>query len=488
MMATLKKYFILFQVAVLTILLFTSCRAVEKVDNFIQNFNQHIEGWVTLTAIITAIIGFFGWLINILNKHTELLKSDNVKKSPIISLIKGYGLFHQFNWGVAIESANNIANELTKGKKNYDPTMIVCIGRGGAIFGSLLSYSLSELPILALDRSYTHDDNDVRKERPMYPFRIPKAYLKRVLLVAGESHTRKTLLIFNEKLKALGAQEIRNCVFYKQIIDPAQCAENVVIHYYGVEDHKDYLMPWQTKLSLHPSENKEDAEAQNSKISRYISEKDNRFSVENSGFYCMRHAETGENSRDHFIGSGTNVSLSAKGIKQAQAVGRYFKRIGVSFDYVYCSPLTRCYQTAYEIVKETGGQIITKVELLEFDYGKWEGMSRKDIENTYPKEYLDYCTNTDGTFCPPGGSEKLNDVKQRVMAFVSELRNSQTMDGAKVLVVTHKTIGRILYQLVSNNNNMNFREISMKNASIGFVAFQEGQMRIILDNKTCDLK
>ena len=62
----------------------------------------------------------------------------------------------------------------------------------------------------------------------------------------------------------------------------------------------------------------------------------------------------------------------------------------------------------------------------------------------------------------------------------------QGIDGRKVLVVTHKTTGRILYQMVSNNE-MNFREISMKNASVGYVAFHEGKMRIILDDKTCEV-
>lgn len=467
-------------------LLFTSCETATRVDEYMQTFNQHAEGWLTLLASISVLLAFIGWLIKGLEEHTELIKRDNVEKNPIISLIRGYGLFRQLTWSAAIESADQIANELTQGKKNYDPTMIVCIGRGGAIFGSLLSYSLLELPILALDRSYTHDDNDVRKERPMYPFRIPKAYLKRVLLVAGESHTRKTLLIFNEKLKAFGAEEIRNCVFYNQIMDSSMCASNVEIHYSGVTDKKDYLMPWQTKYSLHPSENKEDAEAQNRRVSRYISEKENTFSPENFGFYCLRHAETEQNSIDRFIGKGTDVSLSAKGISQAQAVGRYFKRIGVTFDYIYCSPMRRCYETACEIVKETGGFIIFQDELLEFDYGKWEGMYRKDIERTYPAEYQEYCSNTDGSFCPPGGSETLNDIKKRIQVFLAELLNSQMTDGRKVLVVTHKTTGRILYQLVRNNNNLNFRDISMKNASIGFVSSQEGQMKIILDDKICD--
>lgn len=473
-----------FAIAISTVLLLASCQTFKIIDDSIQAFHQHVEGWMTLIAFVSALCGFLGWFFNYLDKHTELLKSDSVQKLPMISLFRGYGLFRQLNWEKAVKAADKIADELMKGRKCYDPTLIVCIGRGGAIFGSLLSYSLSELPILALDRSYTHDVDGNRRESPMYPFRIPKAYLKRVLLVAGESHTRKTLLTFSQKLKELGAEEIRNCVFYNQLLDNSQCAGNVEIHYSGLEGTKDFLMPWQTKFSMHPSENKEDADAQNRLVKRYISEKENMFATEVSGFYCMRHAETEENFQDHFIGRGTDASLSPKGILQAQAAGRYFKRLGISFDCIYCSPMRRCYQTAYEIVKETGGDIVPKPDLLEIDYGLWEGMSREDIERDYSEEYHNYCTNTDGTFSAPGASETLNDVSQRVKSFVEELMKSQTMTGKKVLVITHKTTGRILYQQVSNSN-IQFREIPMANASVGYVAFQEGKTRLVLDNKTC---
>ena len=42
------------------------------------------------------------------------------------------------------------------------------------------------------------------------------------------------------------------------------------------------------------------------KIKQYISEKENSFSFEDSGFYCVRHAETDENSLDCFIGRGSS--------------------------------------------------------------------------------------------------------------------------------------------------------------------------------------
>lgn len=471
-----------FSIAALALLLTcSSCEVIHEIDSGIQTFNQHMEGWITLFAIIGAIAGLIGWFVSYLNKHTELLKKDSTKKHPLISFFKGYSLFRQLNWDKAFKAADEISEIL---EKEYYPTMIVCIGRGGAIFGSLISYGLSELTILALDRTYTYDENGNRKEYPMYPFRIPKTYLQRVLLVAGESHTRKTLKIFNERLKAMGAKEIRNCVFYNQTLPPSKMDAEVEIHYWGEKRMKDYLMPWQTNLSLHPSENKSDADRQNNRIKLFIDEKDNCFSVEEFGFYCMRHAETLANSNDCFIGSGTDIELSSKGKDQAREVGRYFKRIGVSFDYIFYSPTTRCFQTAKEIAKEAGGEIVMREDLVEFDYGEWEGMERTEIEKRYPVEYEKYCQG-DGSFMAPNGSETIDDVRERVRNFIGELMLTQTALGKNVLVVTHKTFGRILYQTVCNGTVSNFRDIPMENASVGYVSVQEGKTRVILDNKTC---
>lgn len=469
---------------VVLLLPLASCNAWSKVDELMQNFNQHTEGFLTLFGIIGTLTGAIAWLISYVRKRTEILKNGTVKKNPIASLIGGYSLFNQLNWDEAVKSAEDIAQKLLRGKDSYDPTIIVCIGRGGAIYGSLLSYSLSELPILALDRLYTFDDQNNRTQQPMYPFRIPKAFLKRVLLVAGESHTRKTLLIFNEKLKAMGAGEIRNCVFYNQIMPATVDCADIEIRYSGVTGSKDYLMPWQNRYSMHPSENKEHAEAQNRLVGRYISKEENRFAED--GFYCMRHAETPANSNDCFIGSGSpDVKLSPQGISQAKAVGQYFKRIGVQFDEIYCSPLKRCYQTAMEITLETGGGIIIpQEELLEFNYGKWEGEARVDIEKNYPKEYHEYLNSKDGLFCPPGGTETLDDVRQRLEKFINGPLSSQVRSGKKVLVITHKTIGRILYQQINTGGIAGFREIPMNNASIGYVSLQDEKMKVILDNKT----
>ena len=476
--------------AIFYVLILSACSAsLERADSFQSTFNDHAEGWLNLISLITLMGGWavaaFGWV----RKHFEFRSSSSkdVKgKRPVLPFltINGKSLFRQLTWNKAQKTAVSIAKKLldVNSKEFYDPTLIVGIGRGGAVYGSLISYQLGELPILALDRTYKHLD-DGRETKAMYPFRIPKAYLKRVLLVAGESHTKKTLKIFTDKLIELGAGEIRNCVFYKQILSDDQMASEVEIHYFGVSGEKDYLMPWQTEQSLHPSENKEDAEAQNSKIGRYVTEAENHFDYEESGFYCMRHAETEANAKDIFIGSRTDSPLTDNGKEQARKVGNYFKSIGVSFDTIYYSPMIRCFETAREISAIVGGKLIPEDRILELDYGDWEGLTRKEIESKFADDYNKYCSDMS---CRPTGSvENANDVSIRVLDFLHELKDSDITKGKQVLIVTHKTVGRILLWATGHYPDGHFRDIPFDNAAVGYVSIKQGKTSVILDNKQC---
>ena len=472
------------------LLVFTACSdSLQQIDSFQKTFNEHAEGWLNLIGLLTLLSGWLITSVSWLRKHFEFRSrgdKDLKDKRPVLPFlsINDKALFRQFTWNKAMKTADTIAKRLLDINSTdfYDLTLIVCIGRGGAVYGSLISYGLGQMPILALDRTYNHLENG-RDTKTMYPFRIPKAYLKRVLLVAGESHTRKSLKTFTEKLLELGAGEIRNCVFYNQQLPEDQMEADVVIHYFGVRKKKDYLMPWQTEQSLHPSENKEDAEAQNRRILRYVTEAENHFDSDFSGFYCMRHAETAANEKDIFIGSGSDISLSEKGKEQARNAGRYFKSIGITFDTIYCSPMIRCYETAREISAIAGGQLVFDERLKELDYGLWEGLSREEIVSKFSEDYERY--RADMSCRPTGSSESANDVSERVSRFLQELKDTNATMGKQVLVVTHKSSGRILFRAAGHNPNGHFRDIPFANAAIGYVLFNSGKTSVILDNKQC---
>lgn len=475
----------------ISILTLNSCStALQRADSLQSSFNNHAEGWLNMVGLITILSGWFTAGFNWLrNRFKFRVRSDKdvEKKRPVLPFltIRGKSIFRELTWQQAFTKADEIAKKMLDDKNKetyYLPTLIVGIGRGGASFGSLISYRLGELPILALDRYYGYDNDNRRETKDMYPFRIPKVFLEKVLLVAGESHTRETLKVFKEKLFRMGAGQIRTCVFYNQQLLEEKTAVDFKIDYYGIGKRKDYLMPWQTEQSLHPSEKKEDAENQNARIGHLIAD-GNRFDSEESGFYCMRHAETEANEKDEFIGSRTDIPLTEKGREQARKVGEYFKSIGVTFDTIYHSPMTRCYQTAREINLIVGGKMVAHDGLIELDYGDWEGLSRQEIESRYAEDYIQYCTGMLSR--PTGSGESANDVSVRVLKFLNELKSSHATMGKSVLVVTHKTAGRILLQITGHNQEGHFRGIPLDNAAIGYVSIRDDKASVVLDNKQC---
>ena len=99
--------------------------------------------------------------------------------------------------------------------------------------------------------------------------------------------------------------------------------------------------------------------------------------------YLIRHGETALNVKGCYYGR-TDAVLSEKGISQA----RYLKEIlkEVSFDYIVASPLVRAYNTAQIVMEEREQEIFGDRRLMEQDFGIFEGMTYKEIQNTYPKE------------------------------------------------------------------------------------------------------
>jgi broad specificity phosphatase PhoE len=107
--------------------------------------------------------------------------------------------------------------------------------------------------------------------------------------------------------------------------------------------------------------------------------------------WLVRHAET-EWSRDGKHTGITDVALTDKGRNVARALG---ERIGGrDFALVLTSPLGRARETAQLAGIGAGAQI--RDDLLEWNYGDYEGITTAEIRETRPDWYL----WTDGA---PGG-------------------------------------------------------------------------------------
>src|SRR5262245_57151838 len=115
-----------------------------------------------------------------------------------------------------------------------------------------------------------------------------------------------------------------------------------------------------------------------------------------------------------------DVPLSARGRAQAEAVAARLAAMGTPVAAVFSSPLSRCTATAAAISVALGGAGVTiDDDLIECDFGIWEGQTFADVRQRYPTELDRWMRST--SVAPPGG-EPMSDVATRVDRFVARLR------------------------------------------------------------------
>jgi len=147
--------------------------------------------------------------------------------------------------------------------------------------------------------------------------------------------------------------------------------------------------------------------------------------------YFSRHAKTPENKPHFFLGNNFNPGI----IAPSKAFINDVKASIPVFDLVYSSPLKRCVDSA--ILLSGKGPLITDL-LKEIDYGRAEGLYRKDLDNSFPELVRAWNDGLDARF--PGG-ENHGDVLLRVKKFFSSIKNH---NGKSILVTTHNVVLRSL--------------------------------------------
>ena len=143
--------------------------------------------------------------------------------------------------------------------------------------------------------------------------------------------------------------------------------------------------------------------------------------------FLVRHGDTAWTLTAQHTGR-TDLPLIEQGEHQARAVGARFSAL--RFDRILSSPLRRARRTA-ELAMPSS-LIEPDDDLMEWDYGDYEGRRTVDIEAERPGWRL----FRDGS---PGG-ETLASVGARVDLVVSRIREG----GGHVLVFAHREVLRIL--------------------------------------------
>ncbi|GAA2562017.1 bifunctional RNase H/acid phosphatase [Winogradskya consettensis] len=146
----------------------------------------------------------------------------------------------------------------------------------------------------------------------------------------------------------------------------------------------------------------------------------------------VRHGETALTKQGRYSGRG-DVPLSDEGEAQAMAAAGRVASISREVAAVVSSPLQRCTRTAEHIAAELGNVPVTVMpELIECDFGDWEGLSFAEVRERWPAEMDRWLDST--SVAPPGG-ESFQAVAKRVRGALATLQSAYP--SSAVVVVSH---------------------------------------------------
>ncbi len=183
----------------------------------------------------------------------------------------------------------------------------------------------------------------------------------------------------------------------------------------------------------------------------------------------IRHGQSEWNKLNLFTGF-KNVELTEQGVHEAKKASENFKELGVKFDLVYTSLLSRAQKTAKIILEgldqledlTNNHKIIEDSALNERDYGDLTGLDKKETADKYGEEQV-YKWRRGYSDRPPAG-ESLEDVVLRVRNYFESkiLPQIHSSSNNNILIAAHGNSLRALLLVmdVYQINEINSVELS----------------------------
>jgi broad specificity phosphatase PhoE len=195
--------------------------------------------------------------------------------------------------------------------------------------------------------------------------------------------------------------------------------------------------------------------------------------------YLVRHGATQLTAEDRFSG-WVGVELSEDGRWQAARLGERLQRQGM--DAAYCSPLSRTVETANIIAARCGVVPVPAPGLEEISHGRWEGLTRREVEDRYCDEYLAWESDP-FTFAPEGGESGVA-VLARALPVLRSIVTKHPEQ--KVLVVSHKATIRLLLSSLIGFDARGYRDrLDQAPACLNILDFRDPvHVRLMLFNDT----
>ena len=202
-------------------------------------------------------------------------------------------------------------------------------------------------------------------------------------------------------------------------------------------------------------------------------------STTSTRIFLVRHGATILTAEDRFAGA-TDVPLSDEGREQARRLAGRLGRERLAA--VYASTLGRTQETAHIIAEPHGLDITVRDGLKEISHGRWEQMTRREVETKWPHESAAWDKDP-YTFAPVGGESGLAVTARSLPVLIDIVR---AHPGEKVLVVSHKATIRLLLSSLLGFDPRRYRDnLDLNPCALNIVDFKDPvRARLSLFNDT----
>ena len=194
----------------------------------------------------------------------------------------------------------------------------------------------------------------------------------------------------------------------------------------------------------------------------------------------VRHGETEWNVAEIFRGR-IDIDLNEMGIKQAGLLAEYLSNVKI--DAIYSSPLKRALKTAEIVAGYHKLDVDITSGLIDFNYGKWQGLSHQEVKDKYKELYAEWINHPDQVKMPAG--ESLDDVRKRTKDVVAQVIASYE---GTVVLVSHRVVNKVLISALLGLDNSHFWNIRQDTCGITIFTYENERFTLTKHNDTSYLK
>lgn len=193
--------------------------------------------------------------------------------------------------------------------------------------------------------------------------------------------------------------------------------------------------------------------------------------------YLLRHGHSTANAKSILAGRDATVSLSPRGIEQAQSV---MQELGErKFAKIYSSPMPRCLETLRPLAGKSKLKIEKNDGLIEMEYGDWSG--KKLLMLSRKKMWSEIQARPSLVRFPNG--ESFLEMQGRALESVKSL----AIPGAEILVCSHGDVIKAIVAGLVGLHLDNFQRLSIDPASITVIDLFANSAQIRIMNSTAHL-